>query len=72
MRDLEFVTRVFKYLDTLRESGDTNMFGAGPYVEEVFGLKKKEAKNLTVGWMQTFSKKEPKERAKEFIKEEQN
>ena len=71
MRDLEFVTRVFKYLDTLRESGDTNMFGAGPYVEEVFGLKKKEAKSLTVGWMKTFSKKEPEERANSFIKSQE-
>ena len=71
MRDLEFVTRVFKYLDTLRESGDTNMFGAGPYVEDVFGLKKKEAKSLTVGWMETFSKKELEERAKEFIKSQE-
>ena len=68
MWDLDFVTKVFKYLDELRESGDTNMFGAGAYVEDEFGLEEKEARELTIGWMQTFSKDSPKERAIEFIK----
>jgi hypothetical protein len=45
---------VFEYLDELRESGDTNMYGAGPYVQESFGVGRREAKSLVLEWMQTF------------------
>ena len=41
----------YTYLDELRESGATNMFGAGPYVESEFGISKKEAKEFVLGWM---------------------
>ena len=34
---------IFEYLDDLRESGVTNMFGAGPYVQDEFGLGRREA-----------------------------
>ena len=72
MWDREFVTSVFKYLDELRESGETNMFGAGSYVEGEFGLEREESKNLTVGWMQTFDgATDVEERAKEFIKRQE-
>ena len=30
--------RVFEYLEALRESGITNMFGATPYIERVFDV----------------------------------
>lgn len=69
MWKLDFVIRVFKYLDELRESGETNMFGAGPYVEDEFGLEEEESKELTIGWMRTFDgSADVEERAKEFIK----
>ena len=35
-------TQIFKYLDNLRESGVTNMFGAGIYLQEEFGLGKEK------------------------------
>jgi hypothetical protein len=47
------------YLDNLRESGDTNMFGAGPYVEGVFGVSKKEAREIVGYWMKSFSERHP-------------
>lgn len=50
---------VFEYLDMLRESGATNMFGAGPYVQEEFDLDKREARALVSEWMQTFSERHP-------------
>ena len=50
--DLE--TLVFSYLDRLRESGVVNMFGAGVYVEDEFDLRKFEAKDLLIKWMETF------------------
>jgi len=51
---------IFEYLDNLRESGVTNMFGAGPYVEAEFGLGRREAGNMVGEWMKTFSERHPK------------
>lgn len=46
------------FLDDLRESGETNMFGAAPYLREEFDdLTKDEARKITVYWMQTFPRK---------------
>ena len=52
-------TLVFSYLDRLRESGVVNMFGAGVYVEDVFDLRKFEAKGLLIKWMSTFDERHP-------------
>jgi len=38
------LTRVFTYLDNLRESGVTNMFGAAPYIVQAFGFGKDDAR----------------------------
>ena len=47
------------FLDDLRESGETNMFGAAPYLREEFGdLTKDEARKITVYWMKTFPRKD--------------
>ena len=48
---------IFEYLDNLRESGVTNMFGAGSYVEDEFGLSRREAGDLLVEWMETFEER---------------
>lgn len=45
----------FAYLDELRESGVTNMFGASPFVAREFGLEKGEARTILADWMQCFS-----------------
>jgi len=43
------------YLDALRESGVTNMFGATPYLIGAFPeLDKKEASAILSEWMRTF------------------
>ena len=52
-----FKQEVFEYLDRLRKSGRTNMFGAGPYLEEEFGIGRKEASVLLKEWMDTFSER---------------
>jgi len=49
----------FEYLDDLRESGVTNMFGARPYLMEEFGLSKDEAAKVLTKWMDTFSERQP-------------
>jgi hypothetical protein len=48
---------VFEYLDELRDSGATNMFGAAPYVQTTFGVSYNDAKDLVVEWMTTFSER---------------
>jgi len=45
---------VYAYLDTLRESGITNMFGATPYLQDEFGFDKNEAKTWLINWMRDF------------------
>lgn len=50
--------QVFEYLDKLRESGITNMFGAVPYIQIEFPeLTVKEASDLLVKWMRTFGER---------------
>lgn len=45
-----------EYLDELRESGETNMFGAGQYLQMEFGLDKYEARAVLGEWMKSFEK----------------
>lgn len=42
---------MFRFLNRLRESGKTNMFGAGPYVAQAFGLSDKEGRKVLSNWM---------------------
>ncbi len=44
-----------EFLDNLRESGETNMFGAAPYLQNEFGLEKKEARSILTEWMDSFN-----------------
>ena len=44
----------YGYLDALRESGVVNMFGAGAYLEDQFGLSKSEARTILIAWMEQY------------------
>lgn len=47
----------FDFLDALRESGATNMFGARPYLMEAYPeLSEKEASKILSDWMKNFGK----------------
>lgn len=49
--DLEYYT----YLDELRRSGITNMYGAAEFMEDAFSeLDHDEAKDILLDWMHTF------------------
>lgn len=48
---------MFEFLNGLRDSGVTNMFGATPYLQEAFDLDKTEAGNVLVSWMESFREK---------------
>ena len=45
---------MFTFLNDLRDSGITNMFGAGSYLEDEFGLDKREAREVLAKWMRSF------------------
>ena len=42
------------YLNNLRESGITNMYGAGEYLMDTFDLPKAEARKILANWMSNF------------------
>ena len=46
----------FEYLDTLRESGITNMFGAAPYLMNEFGMDKYQARDALLDWMSNYKR----------------
>lgn len=49
------VIKYFEYLDKLRDSGVTNMFGAAPYLTREFAeLDIHEARTVLGAWGETF------------------
>ncbi len=48
-----------EYLDELRESGETNMFGAGAYIIRQFSVSRKEAQDIVLYWMESFDERHP-------------
>ena len=47
----------FEYLDRLRESGETNMWGAGTYLHSEFGMGSEAAREILGFWMDTFEER---------------
>ena len=43
------------FLEELRDSGQINMFGARPFLQEAFGLTKKNSSEILITWMSEFS-----------------
>lgn len=50
--DLEI--ECFDYLEELRQSGVTNMYGARPYLMDAFDLDKREAGRILSLWMKDY------------------
>lgn len=48
---METVDERFIYLNMLRESGVTNMFGAAPHLQEAFDMGRLEARQTLLAWM---------------------
>ena len=48
----------YEYLDALRDSGAVNMYGAGAYLVDQFGLSKSEARSILIAWMEQYRVKE--------------
>tara|TARA_R100000541_G_scaffold114_1_gene420 strand:- start:95 stop:292 length:198 start_codon:yes stop_codon:yes gene_type:complete len=49
----EEVENVFAYLDLLKDSGITNMFGATPLLVDQFGFDKRTAANYLILYFQS-------------------
>jgi hypothetical protein len=43
------------YLIALRDSGETNMWGAAPYIQREFGITYKDAKDILLQWIKSFN-----------------
>ena len=43
--------KYYDFLERLRQSGDTNMFGAPPYLQAAFGLGRAESIQIVSAWM---------------------
>jgi hypothetical protein len=56
------------YLDALLASGETNMFGAGPYLREEFGLTRGESYKVLSAWRKSDRTKPLDDRAEAFTK----
>ena len=56
--------KYFEYLNTLRDSGIINMFGAIPYLQEAFPelrYDRQRALSILTAWMNNFRKAEKEE-----------
>lgn len=47
--------KYYVFLENLRKSGKTNMFGATPYLQEAFGLDRKYAHQIVLSFMQNYN-----------------
>ena len=53
--------KIFVFLDALRESGITNMWGAVPYMQRQFPkLREDEAADLLFEWINSFNERHKK------------
>jgi len=43
------------FLNALRDSGVTNMFGAASYLQREFGITSQKAKTILLEWMMSFN-----------------
>jgi hypothetical protein len=55
--DLPRQEEVNSFLDWLRMTGKTNMFGAVPHIQENFKITKYDANRFLVKWMETFGER---------------
>lgn len=72
MKGEKKLQKYFQYLDDLRESGVTNMFGAASFLQKEFPLEflldHKLAKDVLILWMETFDETvSPHDRVKNLI-----
>ncbi len=55
----EDLNSILFFLDGIRDSGITNMFGAAPYIQDVYDIDRKLSRDLLGFWMNTFGDRHP-------------
>lgn len=55
------ISKYWIYLERLRRSGETNMFGAAPWLERAFGLSRSEARKILADWMKNYDPEDYKD-----------
>lgn len=58
---LQYNQKYFVYLERLRQSGETNMYGAAPYLQAEFPelrYDRNKAGDILLAWIRTFNEKE--------------
>ena len=63
MVELQFDKVYYTFLDELRKSGVTNMYGAGQYLVDEFYIDDKKARDVLANWMKTFVERHKEEAA---------
>ncbi len=48
-----------QFLDGLRETSVTNMYGTGEYIQDEFGVSRVEARAILGYWMESYSERHP-------------
>jgi len=52
---MKLLTQEYRnYLNDLRDSAVTNMFGAAPYLADEYGLSIRDARQIVSEWMQEY------------------
>jgi len=46
--------KIYDYLIELRDSGVTNMYGAGEFIAKRYGVSDSEASDILLAWMDSF------------------
>lgn len=55
------ISKYWIYLERLRRSGQTNMFGAVPWLESAFGLSRSEVRKILADWMKNYDPEDYKD-----------
>ena len=55
---MKTTNKYWLFLEDLRKSGVTNMYGASPYLEGAFNLTKYEAHEILADWMHNYNPKD--------------
>ena len=52
----DFTQEIFAFLESIRQSGKVNMFGAAPCLTEAYGMEQPVARKFLAKWMETYSR----------------
>lgn len=55
---MKTINKYWIYLENLRKSGITNMWGASPYLAKEFGISIETANDILVDWIKNYNSKD--------------